>query len=76
MTIYDTNISNIINKSFKDVFVYHVLSKSFLKYVFSFETYFFYSYSTRHKITEIALAPSPIASKGRYKRRNEFVDGP
>ena len=86
MVIYGASLSAIINKSFEDVFVYLVLLKLILKYLFySFEFFFFvaYSNSIRHRIANVAFTslqlpptpPHPIATKGRYKSRNELVDG-
>ena len=71
--IYGTNINTTINKSFKDVFVYCILLKSFLKFCFSFDTFFLNFDLRLQKIAEIILAPSPITSKSCYKRQNEFA---
>ena len=43
VVIYGTNINTIINNSLKDVFVYHVLLKSFLIYMFFHLKHFFFN---------------------------------
>ena len=74
VVIYGTNINTTIKKSFKDVFVYRILLKLFLKFCFSVDT-FFKNFDLRlHKIAKIILALSPVTSKSCYKRQNEFAD--